>query len=47
MPENTKRIAVSMTPQDRAEIEAAMRRDGFTAMSDYLRFAALRLARGQ
>lgn len=41
-----KRIPVPLTDAERTEIEAAMRSEGFRTLADFLRFAALRLARG-
>lgn len=39
------RTPVRLTDSERAEIQAAMHRDGIRNLSDFLRFAALRLAR--
>lgn len=40
-----KRTPVPLSDLDRAEIEEAMERYGITSMSDFLRFAALFVAR--
>lgn len=40
-----KRIPVPLTDAERSEIEAAMKAEGFRALADFLRFAALKLAR--
>lgn len=39
------RVPVSIDADERAEIEAAMKRHGIRAMADYLRFAALFVAK--
>lgn len=39
------RTPVRLTGSERAEIQAAMHRDGIRHLSDFLRIAALRLAR--
>lgn len=41
----TKRTPVPLTEDDRREIEAAMKRHGISTMGDFLRFAALYVAR--
>jgi len=41
----TKRTPVSLNEEERAEIEVAMARYGIRSMSDFLRFAALFVAR--
>lgn len=43
--EKTKRTPVPLSDSERREIEAAMSRLGISTMSDYLRYAALRVAR--
>ena len=40
------RIPVTLTREDRAEIEAAAKAEGINTLAAFLRFAALRLARG-
>jgi hypothetical protein len=40
-----KRIPVPLTEHERMEIEAAMKAEGFRTLADFLRFAALKLAR--
>lgn len=42
---NDKRIPVPLTEAERTEIEAAMVAEGFRTLADFLRFAALKLAR--
>jgi hypothetical protein len=39
------RVPVSLTQEERAEIEAAMARAGIRAMSEFLRWSALVVAR--
>ena len=39
------RVPVPIDADERAEIEAAMKRHGIRAMADYMRFAALAVAR--
>lgn len=46
-PDGKSRIAVELTNAQKAEIHKAMQSEGIRSMSDFLRFAALRLARGQ
>lgn len=41
----TKRTPVPLNSEERAEIEVAMARYGIRSMSDFLRFAALFVAR--
>jgi uncharacterized protein (DUF1778 family) len=40
-----KRIPVHLTDDERTEIEAAMKSEGLRTLADFLRFAALKLAR--
>ena len=46
MPTKDKRTPVLLTDAERAEIKVAMKAEGIRSMSDFLRLAALRLARG-
>jgi len=41
----TKRTPVPLTLKEREEIEAAMQQHGIRSMSDFLRYAALSMAR--
>lgn len=43
--EKTKRTPVPLSDGERREIEAAMARLGISVMADYLRYAALKVAR--
>ena len=40
-----KRTPVPLSEDERAEIRAAMKSEGFRNIADFLRFAALKLAR--
>jgi len=44
-PDGKSRIAVELTNAQKAEIHAAMERQGIRSISDFLRFAALQRAR--
>ena len=44
-PTGRSRVAVELTNAQKAEINDAMQREGIRSISDFLRFAALRLAR--
>ena len=43
-PTGRSRVAVELTNAQKAEIHAAMESEGIRSISDFLRFAALRLA---
>jgi hypothetical protein len=45
MATETTRTPVPLTDDERAEIRAAMKQEGIRSLSDFLRIAALRLAR--
>jgi hypothetical protein len=45
--DNPPRVPVPLTAEEREEIKAAMKSEGIRAMADFLRIAALRVARGQ
>lgn len=42
---NENTVRVTLTPEERAEIEAAAKAEGIRGVPAFLRFAALRLAR--
>jgi hypothetical protein len=42
---NSKRVPVPLTDQEREEIQAAMKSEGIRTLADFMRIAALRLAR--
>jgi hypothetical protein len=46
MADTEKRTPVPLTEEERSEIRAAMKSEGIRSLSDFLRLAALRLARG-
>ena len=47
MGEQSRRVPVSLTEEERAEIIAAMKAAGFRSIGDFLRIAGLEKARGR